>query len=246
MIDRSHDLFENSLIDFFLFFLNVRRSLIREAKIDFKTVNRKKLGITRNTRGFSFNSYANSTSFSSYFTLTYLMIRLYRQISFWSIKEIEQWLSTNMWIAKWFFFSLFDQWFLVFFFYFNYKNICIIIQRSIVRIFLFLQRYKRVNFLNLFMISSYKLFNIVKKRLFGTISRNFLSISLSFLFYTKKFSFIIFQKTFVRYLRSHSNRNVFFFFFFINQYYRFLSIVLLSVFSTLSTSLYIRQLYNPC
>lgn len=132
------------------------------------------------------------------------------------------------------------------FFYFNYKNICII-QRSIVRIFLFLQRYKRVNFLNLFMISSYKLFNIVKKRLFGTISRNFLSISLSFLFYTKKFSFIIFQKTFVRYLRSHSNRNVFFFFFFfINQYYRFLSIVLLSVFSTLSTSLYIRQLYNPC
>lgn len=98
------------------------------------------------------------------------------------------------------------------FFYFNYKNICII-QRSIVRIFLFLQRYKRVNFLNLFMISSYKLFNIVKKR-FGTISRNFLSISLSFLFYTKKFSFIIFQKTFVRYLRSHSNRNVFFFFFF--------------------------------
>lgn len=121
------------------------------------------------------------------------------------------------------------------------------IQRSIVRIFLFLQRYKRVNFLNLFMISSYKLFNIVKKRLFGTISRNFLSISLSFLFYTKKFSFIIFQKTFVRYLRSHSNRNVFlFFFFFINQYYRFLSIVLLSVFSTLSTSLYIRQLYNPC
>lgn len=132
------------------------------------------------------------------------------------------------------------------FFYFNYKNICII-QRSIVRIFLFLQRYKRVNFLNLFMISSYKLFNIVKKRLFGTISKNFLSISLSFLFYTKKFSFIIFQKTFVRYLRSHSNRNVFlFFFFFINQYYRFLSIVLLSVFSTLSTSLYIRQLYNPC
>lgn len=245
MIDRSHDLFENSLIDFFLFFLNVRRSLIREAKIDFKTVNRKKLGITRNTRGFSFNSYANSTSFSSYFTLTYLMIRLYRQISFWSIKEIEQWLSTNMWIAKWFFFSLFDQWFLVFFFYFNYKNICII-QRSIVRIFLFLQRYKRVNFLNLFMISSYKLFNIVKKRLFGTISRNFLSISLSFLFYTKKFSFIIFQKTFVRYLRSHSNRNVFLFFFFINQYYRFLSIVLLSVFSTLSTSLYIRQLYNLC
>lgn len=132
------------------------------------------------------------------------------------------------------------------FFYFNYKNICII-QRSIVRIFLFLQRYKRINFLNLFMISSYKLFNSVKKRLFGTISRNFLSISLSFLFYTKKFSFIIFQKTFVRYLRSHSNRNVFlFFFFFINQYYRFLSIVLLSVFSTLSTSLYIRQLYNPC
>lgn len=131
------------------------------------------------------------------------------------------------------------------FFYFNYKNICII-QRSIVRIFLFLQRYKRVNFLNLFMISSYKLFNIVKKRLFGTISKNFLSISLSFLFYTKKFSFIIFQKTFVRYLRSHSNRNVFLFFFFINQYYRFLSIVLLSVFSTLSTSLYIRQLYNPC
>lgn len=99
------------------------------------------------------------------------------------------------------------------FFYFNYKNICII-QRSIVRIFLFLQRYKRINFLNLFMISSYKLFNIVKKRLFGTISRNFLSISLSFLFYTKKFSFIIFQKTFVRYLRSHSNRNVFLFFFF--------------------------------
>lgn len=67
------------------------------------------------------------------------------------------------------------------FFYFNYKNICII-QRSIVRIFLFLQRYKRINFLNLFMISSYKLFNSVKKRLFGTISRNFLSISLSFLF----------------------------------------------------------------
>lgn len=91
---------------FFFFFLNVRRSLIREAKIDFKTVNRKKLGITRNTRGFSFNSYANSTSFSSYFTLTYLMIRLYRQISFWSIKEIEQWLSTNMWIAKWFFFFI--------------------------------------------------------------------------------------------------------------------------------------------
>lgn len=177
MIDRSHDLFENSLIDFFLFFLNVRRSLIREAKIDFKTVNRKKLGITRNTRGFSFNSYANSTSFSSYFTLTYLMIRLYRQISFWSIKEIEQWLSTNMWIAKWFFFSLFDQWFLVFFFYFNYKNICII-QRSIVRIFLFLQRYKRVNFLNLFMISSYKLFNIVKKRLFGNFKKFSIDFSL--------------------------------------------------------------------
>lgn len=72
------------------------------------------------------------------------------------------------------------------------------------------------------MISGYKLFNIGEKCL-----EQFQEIFYRFLFfsYTKRFSFIIFQKTFVRYLRSHSNNRLllffsFFFFLSINEFPR--------------------------